>query len=237
MFLFTSISELSGGGTAGSNLTPSVGQSIAIETGGQKSKAPLLEDKTANAPIPGGLGGVILRPKGKAPQRFRAPQAAAASRLFVRRILKFPFTGEYHLYPQSDAFQPGTVPVNEGTPLDASYKTLNGKAMVTEAIQALHPPMDIRNLARIQVTLAIGENILAEARMQLIAKETLLDLGTDVFELVPAEMEETMEFVVPESTGTFSVHSLRLLFNRPDRRNTSSKIAIRSFTLLPRVSQ
>ena len=127
--------------------------------------------------------------------------------------------------------------MNEGTPLDASYKTLNGKAMVTESIQALHPPMDIRNLARIQVTLAIGENILAEARMQLIAKETLLDLGTDVFELVPAEMEETIEFVVPESTGTFSVHALRLLFNRPDRRNTSSKIAIRSFTLLPRVSQ
>ena len=73
--------------------------------------------------------------------------------------------------------------------------------------------------------------------MQLIAKGTLLDLGTDVFGLVPAGMEETIEYVVPESNGTFQAHELRLLFNRPDRRNTSSKIAIRSFTLLPRESQ
>ncbi len=226
LLLFNSISELNGGGMAGSNPIPGVGQSIAIET--------RLEDNGVSAPIPGGLRGVILRPKGKAFQSLRASQTAAASRLFAGRVLKFPFTGEYHLYPQSDAFQPGTVPVNDGTPLEASYKTLNGKAMVTEAIQEIYPPLDIRKLAKIQVILAVGENILAEARMQLIAKGKLLDLGTDIFGLVPAGMEETIEYVVPESAGIFQANELRLIFNRPDGRNTSCKVAIRSFTLLPR---
>ena len=127
--------------------------------------------------------------------------------------------------------------MNEGTPLDSAYKTLNGKAMVTEAIQEINPPMDIRDLAKIQVTIAIGESNLAQARMQLIAKGTRLDLGTDVFGLVPVGTEETIEFAVPESNGSFRAHELRLVFNRPDGRNTSSKIAIRSFTLLPRVAQ
>ena len=52
-------------------------------------------------PSKNGIPGVILRPKGMAPQRLIVAIVPKRARLFLGQPLRFSFTGEYHLYPLS----------------------------------------------------------------------------------------------------------------------------------------
>ena len=195
-----------------------------------------LAETTKKLAIPSkkGIPGVILRPKGMAPQRMIVVPVPARARLFRGQALRFSFTGEYHLFPWSSKrglFDSGVI---EGTPLDAAYGTLDSGSMVTEALQELNPPLNFADCAKIQVDLVSNDGSVGLAGMQLLAPGAIRDLGTDLFGLAQKGKEETIEFAVPASAHGFLAHAIRLTFDRPPKeRHISSRIAIRSFVLLP----
>lgn len=207
-------------------------QGVPLEPNPKESVAPA---KKLAIPSKNGIPGVILRPKGMAPQRMTVALKPTHAQVFLGKALKFPFTGEYHLYAASSKRPQFDSAVVEGTPLDAAYSTLDSGYLVTEAVQALYPPMNFADCEKIQVSLLSKDGGVGIVGMQLLAPGAVRDLGTDLLGLKQRGAEETLEFAIPAAIRGFEAHAIRLVFDRgPKERHISSRVAVRSFALIPR---
>jgi hypothetical protein len=189
-------------------------------------------------PLPGkGLvPGVILKPETK-PQKIDAHELLPASRhgILQARPFVLNFTGEYHLFPSSSGrVQPDST-VLKGTPLDALYASMSGGTIQTEAFQPIHPPIDLTNCGRIQVSLKTAEQSPGSATLHLITTTGSLELGTEIFGM-EASRDETLEFTVPAPPADLRVRAIRVVFQRdPMHRTESTKAAVAGFTFFPRI--
>jgi hypothetical protein len=178
--------------------------------------------------------GVILIPPAKGSPQPGLRLFSAHLGIYGSRSLTFPFTGEYHLFPTSSGrLEPGSA-VFAGTPLDAVYATLGGGPLETHGYQKLNPPIDFSNCARIQVIIINGERSPGSGVAQLIHASGPLNLGSDAFGLEPGP-EESLSFEVPQTGARLLVNAIRVAFYRdPTHRDESTRVAIKSFTLVPR---
>ena len=181
-----------------------------------------------------GVPGVVLRP---APVRRQSlPPIAPAAHLQVSRAqpLAIAFTGEYELFRTSSGTLPKGAVVETGTPLERVYGTTNGGPMETIAVQTFDPPIDLTNCAKVLVALTSGETMPLLASMQLVAERSVEDGGTDLMGMKRAR-EETLEFLVPLTSGRLLVNAIRIAFLRPaGERDKNVRVAVERFTLVPR---
>jgi hypothetical protein len=179
--------------------------------------------------------GVVLRPK-QPPPKIQPIVIRATSRRGIidssPTVVKF--SGEYHLFPASSRRVQPDSRVLGGTPLDAAYVSMAGGVIATEAHQPFQPAVDLTECGRIQLRLKNGEQTPASATMHLITTAGALELGTEIFGF--DSKSGLVEFVVPSTSSTLLVRSIRIIFQPdPFNRSRSAKIAVEDFRFLPRV--
>lgn len=225
---------------------------VALDRPKQSEELPLnlLEQQartTLSSPVPApkakergtlgaaGVSGVILKPKVKTQREWlRLLPSAPGMPLVLAEQLTFPFTGEYHLFRTASGRVPDDATTVDATPIEALYVTTSGGSMETQAYQPLVPPVDFAHCGQVHITMRSGEVFPVGATLQLFTEAGLEDLGTQVFGL-DRNAEETLPYFVPAAPKRPPVRALRLIFRHdPAMAARSTKIAIVSFTLVPR---
>jgi hypothetical protein len=179
-----------------------------------------------------GVPGVILRPDPKKRQEAVVLHAASVRGFAMGEPVHIPFTGEYHLFLAASGRLPANSVLKEGSPKDALYGTMNGGDMLMEAYQPFDVPVDFTNCGRLQLTIAVGDNLPAGVSVQLVTAGGMEDIGTEFYGL-ESKSEQVVEFRVPAQAPQ-RVIGIRVLFHSLDTTH-STKAAIKQFTMLPRL--
>ena len=180
------------------------------------------------------IPGVVLRPRPTRSQRPVLVLPGSRPRIFSGQPLSIPFTGEYHLFRMSSGNLPREAIVETGTPMANRFRTTNGGPMETVAVQAFEPPIDLTHCGQMLVTVTSAEVMPVLVSMQLVAKRSVEDGGTDLMGMKPAR-EEMLEFQVPVTARPLLVHAIRISFLRPGPdSDTNVRIVVERFTLVPR---
>jgi hypothetical protein len=205
---------------------------------GKRSAAKLVAPPREQTAPPGGIPGLVLRPRVKA--RSRAPLIAARKTvlssfaLSLAQPLTIEFTGEYRIYRLSSGAVPPQSQVEAGSPLEGFYGTTNGSVMVTEAWQPLRPALDLAKCGKVRLSVASREEHPTVTTLQLITAAGMRDLGRDVFGRAGVK-QETMEFVLPKQPGRLVATAIRIQFSTfPEESYRSAKVAVERLTFVPR---
>ena len=213
--------------------TPAQSPSGTVASG-QKVAQMVDPAPAAEQQIPGGIPGIVLRPKDSRSQQPQITMAGLRFSFSGSQPLAIPFTGEYEVYRTSSGKLPAGASIETGTPLDRIYGTTNGSAMETVAVQSFDPPLDLSKCGRVLVALVSAEQMPLLASMQFIGEEGVEEGGTDLLGM-KAVREQNLEFQVPKSARPMLVRSIRISFMRPlVDRNKNVRIEIERFTLVPR---
>jgi hypothetical protein len=171
-----------------------------------------------------------------------APPLADKARV-IHRSLVIPFSGPY-IYAEVAGLGLRTKPlVAKGSPLKLKVSSVDGSPISMVARQRLATPIDVASCGAIEVTVRQGEPATAAglglvlsdtgerhgAQLRLAAKP----LPKDSLGRVAAG-EQTVRFAVPEGVKLRSFDQMEVLVRRPGVLQRGARMAVESFTLLPR---
>jgi hypothetical protein len=169
----------------------------------------------------------------------------------VIKPFSIPFSGVYWIYRPPFNRPPRTSHVQQGTPLQLSFRTTDHAPMSMEAYQKVGREIDVRCCRAIQVAISnmdrypgtvvlelmlIDTQSPGQSRQSLgsapITSRPRTDAGTN--STLPAT--ETLGFPISTAAPLHQFDLIEVIFHRdPLRLETSARIAIERFLLLPRI--
>ena len=193
--------------------------------------------------------GVVLLPEAKPAQPVLVAPSPSSLRVSpdaaTNKSLSIPFSGQYWLYRPPNDRPPRTSHVQQGNPLELSFRTTDRAPLVMEAYQKLDRAIDTKCCRAIQIDISNLDRYPATVALELVLIDTegqtrrMESLGAVPVttrpraSVVPAR--ETLEFVVPASSPLRQFDELKVVFHRdPMRLEKSARIKIENLLLLPR---
>jgi hypothetical protein len=181
--------------------------------------------------------GIRFTSKGKGlvrrPARASSGGLSAASPILPNEI---PFTGEYRLFPASSADQILHWVLEPGTPFNSLYQTVAGGTLITEASQALDPPLDLSGCASIRIEVACHDHYPIGVRLALVQDDRERQLGLEILGFGPGA-SETLEFALPASSKFRNVGGFRVQFKSAfGPADKSIRVSVQRFTFVSKTS-
>jgi hypothetical protein len=194
--------------------------------------------------------GVILWPEIQPVPTLIAPVPAghgAAPRTGPLRPMSIPFSGEYWLYRWPYARPPHNSYLKRGSPAALSFRTTDHRPLQMEAHHKLDQAIDLRCCSQIQVAIRNTDHQRGAVSLELVLMNTELrparkqSLGAAAVAPIEGEAKsalgvlETLQFAVPAGGLLDEFNEFEVIFLRDrERMDTSAKIAIERFVLVPR---
>ena len=199
--------------------------------------------------------GVILLPTAKPEQPLLVAPLFSWNRtspeIAVIKPLSIPFSGVYWMYRPPFDRPPRTSHVQQGNPLTLSFRTTDHAPMSMEAYQKLGREVDTQCCSGIQIAILNTDQSPGTVALELVLIDTqppsqpTFSLGSIVVtsrsrtvsaagSALPAR--ETLDFAIPAATPIYQFDVIKVIFHRDSlRRDTSARMSIESFLLLPRM--
>jgi hypothetical protein len=198
--------------------------------------------------------GVILLPEVKAEQpALPAPSLSwnnTSPGVAVIRPFSIPFSGVYWMYRPPFDRPPRTSHVQQGNPLTLSFRTTDHAPMSMEAYQKLDRKIDTKCCNAIQIVISTVDRYPGTVTLELVLLDTqsphedMLSLGSMEVTARPQSSSwtvpalpqiQTLDFAIPTFAPLRQFDVIKVIFHRdPLRQETSARISIDRFLLLPR---
>jgi hypothetical protein len=194
-----------------------------------------------------GFESVLLLPPPEKRAEWAAPEVRRAGLgLGLGKSVVIPFDGSYW-YFRAPSRNPGPrAHVARGRPTDLNVHSADGYPLVMQAHQVLAEPIDLGCCSAVEVAITNADNgpgtiwlgmVFGDSRGRgslTLGVREIVSSGRGRVGLNRPAVEETVAFPVTEASGRRFDEITVLFVAAPERAREGAKVAIRSFTLVPR---